>query len=441
MSPLCIIPPGMHSILLSVFLLSGLAAVADEPAISIQDGEVLSLQRCVAIALARDPDLRGLGYAADAADARLLQARSQYLPSASATAGYQKNDAVKRNLEDPYRSPALNTFDDKTVGVSVSELIFDFGKRYSSVKAARFLRDAARSQRDSLAVKVAADVKQAYYAVLQAKRARALRSEMVEQFKQHLSVARTRFEAGVRPKYFVTKAETDLSTAELDFLRADKELQVAQAVLAAAMNFFSAPAFDIVDTLDFEKYEAELDDILAKAFSTRQDLQALSEQTKAAGKSLAAARGDLFPAFYATAGYQFAGSRAPLSNGWNAGVNVTADLFSGFRKIGELSEAKDFLRQTETKVESLRRQIGLDARKAFLALQEAEKAIKTATQGRGQAKENLEIAETNYTTGSGTPVEVTDAAVLYSNASMSLISALYDYRVARANIEKTMGMR
>jgi len=31
--------------------------------------------------------------------------------------------------------------------------------------------------------------------------------------------------------------------------------------------------------------------------------------------------------------------------------------------------------------------------------------------------------------------------VLYSNASMSLISALYDYRVARANIEKTMGMR
>ena len=432
----------VHAILLSGILLRGLVFAADQPAVpAIQAGEVLPLERCLAIALAQDPDLRGLGYAADAAEARLVQARSSYLPSASATVGYQKFEADKINPQDPFRNPDINDFKYKTAGVSVNQLLFDFTKTYASIRATRFLRDAARSRRDFLAVQIAAQVKQAYYGVLQAKRARDLRAEMVDQFKLHLSVAKTRFDAGVRPKYFVTKAETDLSNAELDSLRADKDFQVAQAVLATAMNFNSAPAFDIVDNLDFEKYEITLDDILGKAFSARQDLKALGAQVEAARKSLSAARGDLFPAFYATAGYQYGGSISPITHGWNAGVNLTADLFTGFRQIGKISEAENLLRQTETQVESLKLQIGLDARQAFLTLNEAEKAIQTATQGVSDAKENLDIAETSYTTGSGTPVEVTDAAVLYSNARLSLISALYDYKIARANIEKTMGAR
>ncbi|MCX5795253.1 MAG: TolC family protein [Elusimicrobia bacterium] len=431
-------PTGIFPIL----FLTVAAWAAEPPAASApRAGEVLDLGRCIDLALAQDPDLRGLGYAADAAEARLVQSRSAYLPSVNATAGYQKYEADKINYDDPFRSQTINDFYYKTAGASVSQLLFDFGKRYASIKATRFLRDAARSQRDSLAVQIAAEVKQAYYDLLQAKRARDLRAEMVEQYKQHLSVAKTRFDAGVRPKYYVTKAETDLSNAELDALRADRDLQVAQAVLATAMNFANAPVFDIVDNLDFEKYETNLDAILARSFSDRQDLKALSAQVESARKSLSAARGDLFPDFYASAGYQFAGSRSPITHGWNAGVNLTADLFTGFRKVGKVSEAKGLLRQTETQVESLKLQIGLDARKAFLSLQEAEKAIATATMGVEDAKENRDIAELNYSSGSGTPVEVTDAAVLYSNARLSLISALHDYKVARANIEKTMGMR
>ncbi|MDD5628150.1 MAG: TolC family protein [Elusimicrobia bacterium] len=433
----------MRSTGIFAILFLAAAASAAEPSAPpvIQAGDVLPLERCIAAALAQDPDLRGLGYAADAAEARLTQDRSVLLPSASATAGYQKNQAVMRNAQDPYSPATINDFNYKTGQVSVSQLLFDFGKRYSSVKATRFLRDAARSRRDAQAVLVSAEVKNSYYNLLQAKRARDLRVEMVEQYKQHLSVAKTRFEAGVRPKYFVTKAETDLSSAELDFLKADKDQQVAQAVLATAMNFVNAPPFDIVVNLDFEKYDITLEDILARSFAQRQDLKALNAQVESARKSLSAARGDLFPAFYASAGYQFGGSISPYTNGWNAGVNLTADLFTGLRKVGKISEAKDLMRQTETQVESLKLQIGLDARKAFLSLQEAEKAIQTATLGVEQAKENRDIAETSYTTGSGTPVEVTDAAVLYSNARLYLITALTNYKLARANIEKTMGMR
>jgi len=428
--------------LLSGLMLTAWVNAAVPPAAPlIQPGEVLSLERCISVALAQDPDLRGLGYAADAAQARLVEDRSVLLPSASASAGYQKNEAVKTNFDDPFRNASINTYDYKVGQVSVNQLLFDFGKRYASVQATRFLRDAARLRRDAQAVLISAEVKQAYYNLLQTKRARSLRAETVEQYHQHLAAAQTRFDAGARPKYYVTKAETDLSSAELDLIKADKDYQVAQAVLATAMNFIDPPPFDIVDTLDFEKYDATLDGILARATSDRQDLKGLAAQVDSSRKSLTAARGDLFPVFYASAAYQFGGSRSPYTNGWNAGVNVTADLFTGLRKIGKIAEARDLMRQTETQVESLKLQISIDARQAFLSLQEAEKAIQTATLSIKQAKENLAIAEISYTTGSGTPLDVTDATVLYSNARLNLISALYDYKIARANIEKTMGMR
>jgi outer membrane protein TolC len=36
---------------------------------------------------------------------------------------------------------------------------------------------------------------------------------------------------------------------------------------------------------------------------------------------------------------------------------------------------------------------------------------------------------------------VTDAEVLLANAKTSNIQALYDYKIARANLEKAMGVR
>jgi outer membrane protein TolC len=56
-----------------------------------------------------------------------------------------------------------------------------------------------------------------------------------------------------------------------------------------------------------------------------------------------------------------------------------------------------------------------------------------------QATETLELANLRYTSGLADPLEVTDATVSYSNARLSNISALYDYKVSQANLEKAMG--
>jgi len=358
-------------------------AAAEEP--PFKPGETLTLERCIAIALEKDPDLKGKAYSAEAARARVDGARAGFLPTASVKAAVTRNKAEDRNPADTFSG--INTYDMKSAGVSANQLLFDFGKTNASYKASQAGLASARADQESLAVEIVNDVRRAYYQVLNARRTRELREAMVAQYQQHLSVAQTQLAAGTKPKYDVIKAQTDLSSAQLDLIKADNNLQIARAQLATSMNLPGARNFEIVDTLSFVKYEATLDPILAAAYAKRQDLQSLAAQAEAQERDIRYAKSDLYPALYASAGYDFAGSRSPLSSGWNAGANLSMDVFSGFRKVAKVREYENNLLAARTKLESLKLKISLDAQQAFLNLGQAEKAIETATLQVAQAQE------------------------------------------------------
>ncbi len=95
----------------------------------------------------------------------------------------------------------------------------------------------------------------------------------------------------------------------------------------------------------------------------------------------------------------------------------------------------------DAKISAMKLQITLDVKQAWLALIKARQTIETTNVQIRQATENLEIANLRYDAGLATPLEVTDATVTYSQAKLANISALFDYKVARANMEKAMGSR
>ena len=74
-------------------------------------------------------------------------------------------------------------------------------------------------------------------------------------------------------------------------------------------------------------------------------------------------------------------------------------------------------------------------------LQAAEASISTADLAVKQAKENLDLANGRYSAGVGSPIEVSDAFATYVTAQASYTSALANYKISEANIEKAMGAR
>jgi outer membrane protein TolC len=82
-----------------------------------------------------------------------------------------------------------------------------------------------------------------------------------------------------------------------------------------------------------------------------------------------------------------------------------------------------------------------DVRQAYLNLQAAEASIATAELAASQAKENMDLANGRYAAGVGSPIEVSDAFATYVTAQASYTSALSNYKIAQASIEKATGER
>ncbi len=410
---------------------------AEEPL--IRQGERITLERCLGIALKLQPSVLNSRYAIQVREAQLGQAKSPYYPNINAAAGFTHYDAVKQTNDLLAPSTLNNTFNSENANVSLNQTLYDFGRTGTDVRVKTLNLESSRLDLDDTVTAVVNNVKLAYYGVLRAKRTRQVNSETVSQFKEHLAQAQFRFQSGTRPKYDVTKAEVDLSDAELQLIVAENDLEIAWVTLNNAMGYSGGAAYDIEDTLASDGYEITLDEALGKAYKQRPDLKSLLAQRDSAEKSVEFVQKDYYPSLSGNAGYVFGGSQFPLAQGWNAGVLLSMNIFQGNLTKARVEEARARLKSAESSIDSKKLQILSEVKTAYLNLLQARKTISNTEIQIRQATENLDLAKLRYSSGLGDPLEVTDATVAYSRAKLANVSALYGFIIAKANIEKAMG--
>jgi outer membrane protein TolC len=299
--------------------------------------------------------------------------------------------------------------------------------------------DSSRVDLENVSDQVVFNVKQGYYRLLQAKRNRDVAEEAVRQFEKHLEQAKGFYEIGTKPKFDVTKAEVDLSSAKLNLIKAENALRVARIILSNAMGVPDAPEYSLVDNLTFVRYDITLEDMLKRAYRQRADLTSILIKKKAAEASIEMSKKDYYPTLSGNAAYNRIGETFPMEEGWNVGMTITFPLFSGFSTGYQVEEAVANLNLLKANEETLKQEILLEVQQAYLNLQEARDRIFASEITVRQAEENLELANGRYAAGVGNPVEITDAQVAHSSAKTAYIQALYDYRIAQASIEKAMG--
>ncbi len=404
---------------------------------------VLKLGQCIEIALKQNPSVLAALYGVDVSRSRVGEARSSYYPQISASGAYSRSKSATTS------SGAViaggNTPVNSTTGsASLNQNIYDFGRTSSQVDIAKFNLESSRSDLNVSQDAIILSVKQAYYGVLQAKRNRDVAADVIKQFQLHLDQAQGFYNVGTKAKIDVIKAEVDLSNAQLSLINADNALKIAWVTLNNAMGTPDAPEYKIEDNLSFQKYTITLEEATARAFENRPDLKSSIAKRQAAEENISLQRSGYYPLLTGNASYAKTEVNEPVratTDSWDLGVVLTFPLFSGFLTQHQVAEAKANLYIQKANEESLRQQILLDVRQAYLNLQAAEASISTAELAAGQAKENLDLANGRYAAGVGSPVEVSDAFATYVTAQASYTSALANYRVAQANIEKAMGAR
>ncbi|HMK61112.1 MAG TPA: TolC family protein [Dissulfurispiraceae bacterium] len=438
----------MKHVILLIFitvLLLPVSAAAQDPANTIKpinDGEAVTLNKCIDIALQNQPSMAAARYNIRAGESRIGEAQSAYFPQVNAQAGYSRIKPISSNSISNSLTGGSSSFDQYSASASLTQTIYDFGKTPTQVNIQKLNLNAIQSDYDATRAQTILAVKQAYYGLLQAQRNLEVAKQTVAQLAQHLDQAKGFYEVGTHPKFDVTKAEVDLSNAKLNEITANNALRIAHVTLNNAMGLIDVPVYSVDDSLEYIKKDISMSQAIESALKNRPEIQATDHRVRASEKSIDLARKGYFPVITGNAEYnRQSGDTSFRDEGWNAGIMVTFPIFSGFLTHHQVQESIAISDAAKANFDLLKQSVVLEVQQAFLNLKAAEERIPTAELGVKQATENLDIANGRYAAGVGNPVEVTDAQVAYTNAKTSYIQALYDYNIAFASLDKAIGIK
>ena len=131
-----------------------------------QNGQRLTLQDAENIAIQNHPQIQAAAQLALAATAQMKEVQSAYYPQASGAVTGAKAETNSRIEAGFLNSPSL--FDKFAEGVSVSQLVTDFGRTHEFSKSSHFHAQAEQENVVTTRADVLLRVNEAYFAVLKA---------------------------------------------------------------------------------------------------------------------------------------------------------------------------------------------------------------------------------------------------------------------------------
>lgn len=431
----------------TIFLVICLSLGAPLQAQGQQEAGKLTLEEAIATALAKHPAIQEFKARSLAARAQIGVSRANLLPKLSHSSSYYYGTSVpSSSLAIPsgvgqFSGTQGQTNDFTIHRFEVNQLLFDFGKTLGQIGQAKALFEAAQQNLQSVRQQVVLDAKTAFFGYLAAERAVQVSAENLRLNEELVRQAQGFYDVGVRARIDVTTAEANLYRAQADLITARNTLQIAQVALMTALGLKEWPYSGLSYQVDTRPKAVTLPQAKEKALSDRPDLKRHSFQQQADQQAVRTARAGYFPTL-AAQGLQNTQGRpyGDMRGTWSLAVTASVPLFEGLATRYAVQQAKENLRATQANGEVLRQDINKQVEESFLNMQAAAERIRAAAKGQEAARENWDLARGRYNAGVGSIIEVTDAQVKYFNAELTYIRAVYDLKVAEAQLEKAMGV-
>jgi len=406
---------------------------------TVNAAEQLSLRDCIDLAIKNQPTIKAAQENVNASQGRVTQATSPYLPQLNASTGYSESHSLGGALGDTISKSY-------TTSLSINQMLYDFGKSGNTLDAARLGSRSAEHDTNRVVSEVILNVKQAYYALLAAKKLQLVADKTLEQAESHLRQAEAFFRVGSKPRFDVTRAEVDVNNAKLGIINSKNRVQMSTIALHNAMGVGPGIKIEIEDVLSDQAVIPPLEQALDESVKGRPEMLKIDADIEAARATIKADESGYLPSLSVNGAYNMSHGtaemgmyRGDIQNSWNAGIFLTVPLYEGGMTKGKVYEARANVRALESQRETLKLSIFMELHQAYADIESATARIAVMESSLKNARDNLELAQGRYEAGIGAYIEVTDAQVASVDAEINHVKALYDYQLAAARLYKAMG--
>lgn len=398
------------------------------PCADVRMDQALDLPGVVNAALCNNPQTREVWANSRAQAAQLGVTQGGYLPSLNASVS--ENQSTPGNRQ-------------RSVGLTLSYLLYDFGARAANLESARQLLFSLNATADNTVQTVFLATVQAYYQTRATRAAFEAASISERAAKESFDVAQARYVTGSNTPADKLTARTAWSQATLNRITADGAAKIAQGNLASLLGLDANQTVNLAPTQNSvpeqRNFEQDVALLIEQARKNRPDLQAAQALVKSAQASAEAAQAAAKPTISMTATGNQGSTAGVNTHGSTLGLSLSVPLFAGYAPTYRIRAAQAQVETRKAQMDRIRLQVALDVWNAYQNLLTATQNRRTTEELLGSAEQSERMALGRYKAGAGIMLDLLNAQTTLASARQQRIQADLNWNVARATLAQAMG--
>ena len=418
-----------------------------------QTPQFLSLEEAISLALENNRDLKMTQLQLDNVDAQVDEALGNAYPTLDLNARYTRN--IKRPVfffpdeDDIVRPIEIGSKNAVSADLTLQQVIFNSAV-FTGVGTSKIYAQISRQQLRAQTADVVLNVKKGYYTALLAREVLRVNEALLTNAEANYKDTKALFEAGLRAEFDAIRAEVAVENQRPLVVEAQNNYEAALDVLKLLLGYdnITQVQLELRESLarseSLASTDPELDVAVSVMLENNPQLEALGLSTAVNEELISINRSEYLPTVALFGTYKY---EAQADNFRDlafqptafAGLNLTLNLYNGGKtaaKVGQSQIAYDQSRyQTAQVAAALKTQLESTLRQ----IDYARKRISASDRTIEQAERAYKIATTTYKAGTGTQLQINDADLALAQARLNQLSALYDYNVAKADLESLLG--
>ena len=415
-------------------------------ALGTEEAEVLSLKEAVETALERSASIHSAREGMKGAEYLRRAAFTDFLPTFRTEYGYTYlNKAPSARFG--FIETQVGTRSNYGWTTGFDQPLFTGGSLYWSYRLAQLGVDLSKVFFELVKQDLVLQVKATYFNILKAEKIREVGLRAVEQLEAAVEVSKAYYDVGITPKNDLLQTKVQMAQARQNLTKAEVELAIAKAAFNTLLRRDVEMEVTLEDILAYRPMEGTFEECLAKARRNRPELKEVELNMQRVKKEVQLARSQYFPVLGFSGNYErvgddpgVSGSQYEDKDSWNFTAYARWTFWQWGKKRQLVREKEIRLVQAEDARVQVEDGISLEVKDAYLRLREAKDKIGVADVAVEQAEENFRINVERFREQVATTTEVLDAQTLLTQARSNYYNALSDFNIARANLERAMGV-
>lgn len=353
------------------------------------DGELMTWEDCVSVAMRLNPDLGAASLGRDAGRSGYLGSFSGLLPQLS----------LSNSFSDSYS--AGPTTQHWSAQGTLSMRLFD-AARLADIRSASASYDRASAALRQTSTDLRFNLRRAFLQLLFSQEAIEVSRRIAAMRRRGSELVTLRYDSGRESRGNMLRAQAQLLQAEADLAQAERDLRTARRSVDRQLGYDEFKAVTATGTWSASQ-PPELPGDVGALVSKRPDVQAQQASIRGAQAGLESARGSLWPALSASYSRTAAGRTEFPSGalGWSALGTLSIPLFGGgpTAVYHGVSGAKSGLERSRQDLRSVRNAAAADLEGAWSDFARASAQARVQAALLEAARQRNEEADIRYASG------------------------------------------